>query len=172
MSEAAVGAAPVVRSDVRAGDAAAVAAIVRSTGFFREEEVAIAEELVRERLARGEASGYHFVFCEVEGVVAAYACFGPIACTVNRFDLYWIAVHREYQRRGLGVYVLRTAEEMIQAMGGRRVYVETSSREQYTPTREFYIRCGYTLEATLQEFYDEGDGMCIFVKMIQQKPYL
>lgn len=46
-------------------DRRAVRDIVRSTGFFSTEEEAIAVELVEERLARGEASGYEFVFAEL-----------------------------------------------------------------------------------------------------------
>ena len=32
-----------------------------------------------------------------------YVCYGPIACTVGSFDLYWIAVDRRRARgRGSG----------------------------------------------------------------------
>ena len=50
--------------------------------------------------------------------------------------------------------------------GGSRVYVETSSREQYLPTRAVYERCGYHVGATLDDFYAPGDGKVIFVRVL------
>ena len=49
----------------------------------------------------------------------------------------------------------------IQA-GGRRVYVETSGRAQYEPTRRFYEACGYAREAVLTDFYAPGDDKVIY----------
>jgi GNAT superfamily N-acetyltransferase len=154
------------RNQVRPEDRQAVRAILESTGFFYPEEIAVAEELVEERLQRGPASGYHFEFAEVGGQVAAYTCYGPIACTRASFDLYWIGVHQGHRRAGLGRRLLARAEEKIRSLGGRRVYVETSSRAQYDPTRAFYLACGYRLEAQLEDFYAPGDGKTIFLKVL------
>jgi hypothetical protein len=46
------------------------------------------------------------------------------------------------------------------------VYIETSSRPPYAPTRAFYERCGYELEVVLKEFYGPGDGKAIYVKAV------
>jgi GNAT superfamily N-acetyltransferase len=140
--------------------------IVESTGFFYPAECDVAVELVEERLAKGEASGYYFVFAELDGRPAAYACYGPIACTVGSFDLFWIAVDQEHQRVGLGRRVLEESERLIRAAGGRRVYIETSNRAQYQPTRTFYERCGYHCEAVLKEFYGAGDDKVVYVKAL------
>jgi GNAT superfamily N-acetyltransferase len=154
------------RTEVRPEDRQAVRAILESTGFFYPEEIRVAVELVEERLARGEASGYLFEFAEVEGEVAGYACYGPIACTRASFDLYWIGVRQEHRRAGLGRLLLARAEKRIRSLGGRRLYVETSSRPQYDPTRRFYLACGYRLEAQLEDFYAPGDGKVIFLKVL------
>ena len=155
-----------VREDVRPNDVEAVRQIVTSTGFFHDHEVDVAAELVHERLQRGAASGYHFVFVEDAGRTIAYACYGLIACTVGSYDLYWIAVHNDFRRRGLGQILLRVTEERIARAGGRRVYIETSGREQYAPTQQFYERCGYTREAALAEFYAPGDDKLIYTRAL------
>jgi D-alanine-D-alanine ligase len=155
------------RTEVRSEDRRAVRAILESTGFFYPEEIGVAVELVEERLQRGASSGYHFEFSEVGGRVAGYTCYGPIACTRASFDLYWIGVHQEHRRSGLGRALLARAEEQIRRLGGQRVYVETSSRAQYDPTRRFYLACGYHLEAQLEDFYAPGDGKTIFLKVLQ-----
>jgi len=152
------------RATVRPGDREAVRAVLDSTGFFYPEETAVAVELVDERLARGEASGYFFDFAETSGRVVGYSCYGPIACTKASYDLFWLVVRQEQRGRGLGRLLLARAEESIRRQGGRRVYIETSSRPLYEPTRGFYLACGYRIEAVLEEFYAPGDGKVIFVK--------
>jgi GNAT superfamily N-acetyltransferase len=154
------------RNEVRPEDRQAIRAILESTGFFYPEEIAVAEELVEERLQRGPASGYHFEFAEAGGQVAGYTCYGPIACTKASYDLYWIGVHQGHRRAGLGRRLLARVEEQIRRLGGQRVYVETSSRAQYDPTRAFYLACGYRLEARLEDFYAPGDGKVIFLKVL------
>lgn len=154
------------RYEATLADRSAVRDLVAATGFFRDDEVAVAVELVDERLVKGPPSGYHFVFAEVAGVVAGYACYGPIACTVWSYDLFWIAVDPRFQRHGLGRKLVEEAERLIREAGGRRVYIETSGKEQYVPTRGFYERCGYALDVELAEFYGPGDSKVVYVKAI------
>jgi len=155
-----------LRAEVRPSDVETVRAIVVSTGFFAAHEVAVAVELVQERLHRGPASGYLFIFAELDGRTVAYACYGPVACTVGSFDLYWIVVHNEFRGRGLGRRLLGEVERRVAAGGGRRIYVETSSRDQYAPTRRFYESCGYVAEARLADFYAPGDAKIIYSRQM------
>ena len=154
------------RYEPTAADADAVRQIIGSTEFFRPDEVAVAVELVDERRNRGPASGYFFVFVDTDEGLAGYACYGPIACTLHSYDLYWIAVDPEFQRRGLGRQLLAESERLIAALGGQRVYIETSDRPLYLPTRRFYKQNGYTLAAQLPEFYGPEDGKLVYVKVL------
>ena len=154
------------RESVNPADTEQVRAIVDSTGFFSTEEVDIAVELVTERLIKGLESGYYFLFAEQNKQVLGYSCFGPIPGTKASYDLYWIAVHNECRGMGIGKNLIVESEKEIQRMGGQRIYVETSSREQYQPTRAFYLACGYLQEALLQNFYAPGDSKVIYVKAI------
>ena len=137
-------------------------AIVAATGFFSAAETEMAGELVDVRLSQGAASGYNFIFADAASRTWGYVCFGPIDYTVGSFDLYWIAVHPDYRRRGLGRQLLRRCEAAMRGMGAARVFVETSGRPQYEPTREFYARAGYRREAVLQDFYGPGDDKVIY----------
>jgi ribosomal protein S18 acetylase RimI-like enzyme len=134
--------------------------------MFYDYEIDVAVELVDERLKRGPASGYFFAFTEVDGRVAGYSCYGPIACTVHSYDLFWIAVHKDFQGQGLGRLLLEESERLIAAAGGHRIYVETSSRDQYLPTRTFYEHCRYRREATLEDFYGPSDAKVVYVKVV------
>ncbi len=157
-----------LRGVARPTDVAAVRRIVTSTGFFSPAEIDVAVELIEERLSHGEASGYQFLFADDPATCQpiGYTCFGHIAATQGSFDLYWIAVHRYWQRAGIGARLLMETERLIAAQDGQRVYVETSSREQYEPTRQFYLRNGYASAATLDDFYAPGDGKTILVKTL------
>ncbi|MCX6556534.1 MAG: GNAT family N-acetyltransferase [Candidatus Aminicenantes bacterium] len=154
------------REKVLPGDAAAVRAIVASSGYFHGHEIDVAVELVDERLQKGLKSGYYFVFAEQDGRVVGYCCYGPIACTEGSFDLYWIAVDNEFRSRGIGRILLQKSEERIVAQGGRAVWVETSGQEKYQPTRDFYLHNRYQVEAVLKDFYAAGDDKYVFVKRL------
>ena len=156
----------VFRRNLIPGDREAVGRLVRATGFFSEEEAAIAEELVDEGMAKGKASGYLFLFAEEGGRLLGYTCFGPIPGSVHSFDLYWIAAAPGAQGRGLGKRLMAETEQIMAKLGARRAYADTSSRPQYEPTRAFYRSCGYVQEALLVDFYGSGDGKAIFVKIL------
>jgi GNAT superfamily N-acetyltransferase len=154
------------RDEPRDGDRAAVRDLTLSTGFFSAAEVAVAVELIEARLAQGLASGYHFLFADGDEGLDGYVCFGPIALTRSSYDLYWIAVRPRAQRTGLGRLLMAAAEVEAQALGATALYVETSSRPQYEPTRAFYGRLGYQVAAELPDFYRPGDGQVIFAKRL------
>jgi D-alanine-D-alanine ligase len=157
------------RVAVQESDAAAVYALVRQTGFFSASEEKIALELVEETLSMGKASGYEFVFADLPGnpgSLLGYTCYGPIPDTESSFDLYWIAVAPAAQRTGLGSALLRETERLALLQHAKRMFVDTSGREQYTPTRKFYERMGYREEARLVDFFAPGDDKVIYARTL------
>ncbi len=156
-----------LRQLLRATDVQAIEAVVTATGMFAPHEIEVALELVHDFLSRGELSGYWFTVAEDEEQrVVGYTAIGPVPCTVASFDIYWIAVHPDAQGCGLGQRLMADAEERIRAAGGTRIFIDTSGRAQYLPTRGFYERCGYAIEATLRDFYAPGDDKVIFGKTL------
>jgi GNAT superfamily N-acetyltransferase len=136
--------------------------------MFRQDEILVALELADERLRRGAASGYEFLFAETDGSLLGYACYGPIPLTQVSYDLYWIAGDPEFQGEGTGRRLLGATERLAAAAGARRLYAETSSRPDYAATRRFYESLGYRAEATLEDFYAPGDGKTIYVKELAE----
>ena len=157
------------RSTVTEQDMQRVRDITESTSFFYPEEVDTAVELVEDRLAKGLKCGYHFLFAEQDGETVGYTSFGPIACTKESYDLYWICVSGTYRGKGLGTQLLEQSEEAISLLGGTRVYIETSARALYEPTRAFYLRRGYTQIAELEDFYAPGDSKAMYLKVIPRR---
>ena len=127
----------VYRKDMIPGDREAIGRLVRATGFFSEEEAAIAEELVDERMAKGEASGYFFLFAEEGGRLLGYTCFGPIPGSVHSYDLYWIAVDPGAQGR-----------DPVRGQGGA-VRGDGLCRGGRTIREEFHVRVAVGLACRL-----------------------
>ncbi len=155
------------RDDVAPGDVAAIREVTASTGYFHDDEIDVAVELVEERLAKGPASGYEFVLAENGGHLIGYAAFGPIPCTQSGFDLYWLAVRPEVQGLGLGRQIQREVERRVRTMGGTRLYAETSGRPQYASTRAYYEHAGFTLCELLEDYYAPGDARATYTKTLE-----
>ncbi len=156
------------REAVQAEDIEGVRMLVAGTAMFSDEEIDIAAELVMERIEKGPASGYEFVFVEEDGKLAGYSCYGLIPGSETSYDLYWIAVDAGRQGQGLGREILARTEDVMRRIGARHVYVDTSSSEKYVPTRGFYLGTGYTVAAEFADFYRPGDGKVIFVKDLRK----
>ncbi len=156
-----------LRSQLVESDIDLVTRVTRDTGFFSPEEVDIACELATLNVAQGEiTSGYYFLVQDAPTAIAAYACYGPIPGTQTSFDLYWIVVSPTLQGKGVGRTFVQAVEHRVRTAGGKRLYADTSSRDQYAPTRAFYARCGFEQAAFLDDFYAPGDGKVIFVRKL------
>ena len=153
-----------LRNGIRGEDIAAVNSIVTSSGFFTPDEIRIAGELAEEALVSGAASGYFFIFADVSGQPAGYACYGPDENNPRKFHLYWIAVHENMRGSGLGSALIEAAEHEAWAAGAEFLAVETSSRAQYQPTRNFYESQGYTRKSAIRNHYGPGDHLLLYVK--------
>lgn len=150
------------RSEPVLADIENIREIIASSGFFQPHEIPVAVELVEERLEKGVESGYSFIFVELYGETVAYSCFGEIPCTKGSYDLYWIATHDKFRGKGIGKKLMGETVKAIAKLGGRSIYIETSSKELYEPTRKFYENLGCSTEAILKDFYDTNDHKYIY----------
>ncbi len=135
---------------------------MRDTGLFREAEVAIAGAMLEEALDGDD--DYRFLGAFDADDLVGYACWGPTPGTSGTYDLYWIAVDRSRQGQGVGTQLVSAVEQRLQADGARLLVVETSSRDDYSPTRRFYERRQYTRAATSPGYYAPGDDLIIYTK--------
>lgn len=156
----------IFRDYVRREDPENIGDLVRAAGIFKPSEIRVAVELAEECLLRGPVCGYYFAFYPETAAPAGYICYGPVPCAERRFDLYWIAVHPQHRRTGLGKALMKKAEEEIRRMSGTRIYIDTSSRKEYLPARRLYTACGYSSAAELNDFYGLEDNKIIYLKIL------
>ncbi len=154
---------PLIRN-LRAADRPAIESMVRATGFFSEEEVVVALELVDVALTQPGQTDYLFAVAELDGQAVGYACHGLRPLTEGTWDLYWIVVDPRIQRAGAGKALLEWSENDVRARGARMLVCETSGKPLYDPTRKFYLGRGYTEDARIRDFYKPGDDLVMYIK--------
>ena len=141
--------------------------ILDTTPEFTGEEIAIAKELIDIFLAQGESSGYILQVAQLDFTAAGYICYGHTPMTASTWDIYWIAVDVQKQRLGIGRALLKFAEEDIAGKTGKLLLIETSSKDSYLKTREFYKSMDYETVAVIADFYAPGDDKLILRKILQ-----
>ena len=109
---------------------------------------------------------YEFIGAFEGDLLSGFACFGPTPSTDRTYDLYWIAVHPDAQRLGVGATLMAEVEGVLRSRQARLVVVETSSKAEYEPTRSFYQKRGYQEAARLRDFYAPGDDRLVLTKRV------
>ena len=90
----------------------------------------------------------------------------PEKLTDGTYNLYAIGVQSDLQDKGIGGEMMIFIEDYLKNAGHRILIVETSSSPEFELTREFYIKRNYTKEATIRDFWKEGDDKVIFWKKL------
>jgi ribosomal protein S18 acetylase RimI-like enzyme len=149
----------------READGPQIQDIAARAEVFNQEEVDCVTALWQDYLTVGPVEGgYNFLVDRDGDRILGFACYGPRDLTNGVFDLYWIAVDPNTRRSGVGRGLLTASEDAVRQAGGRMLIAETSGTPHYEPTRSFYLGMGYKLEATIKDFYIDGDDLVIFVK--------
>jgi ribosomal protein S18 acetylase RimI-like enzyme len=141
--------------------------LAEDTGVFKPHEIEALKEVLDDYHAYNQQHGHRCVTREQAGKVVGFAYYAPAAMTDRSWYLYWIAVSKTIQARGLGRELLSHAEDEIRGQGGRVLFIETSSLPHYELTRKFYLKNGYDQEATLRDYYAAGDSMVVFRKQLR-----
>jgi len=98
-------------------------ALAEGTGVFKPHEIQALREVLDDYHASNRALGHRSVTQEQDGQVIGFAYYAPAAMTDRTWYLYWIAVSKRIQARGIGGALLRHAEEDIRRAGGRAIAV-------------------------------------------------
>ncbi len=142
--------------------------LATETGVFKPHEIQALDEVLTDYHATNHRLGHHSVTFEEAGQVLGFAYYAPAAMTDRTWYLYWIAVTRHTQARGIGGKLLKHVEEHIRQIGGRLLLIETSSLPHYDLTRKFYVKHRYAHAATIADFYADGDNLVVFSKRLNR----
>jgi len=149
-------------------DRPAVLEVVHLTGVFTPEEERVAAELIDVCLTKPGQTDYITVVIENDtGAVVGYVCYGSRPMTEGVVDLYWMAVHPGKHRQGFGKALIQWLENDVREKQGRLIVIETSARDKYVTTRNFYQRLGYVENARIRDFYRPGDDLVMYCKYLK-----
>jgi ribosomal protein S18 acetylase RimI-like enzyme len=150
-------------------DTDALVALTQATGMFKPLEIVALREVLDDYFAENQADGHVAIAFEdtAAGAIVGYAYYGPAPMTEGTWQLWWIAVEKNQQGRGVGSRLLRHVEDDIRVNHqGRILFIETGSLPHYELTRQFYRKFDYEQHALLKDFYAVGDSMVVFRKAL------
>jgi ribosomal protein S18 acetylase RimI-like enzyme len=147
-------------------DKSGVMDVLETTPQFLPDEVVVAEEVL-DCYLDDPSAGYFTLVAESDHAIAGYVTYGETPLTDGTWDIYWIAVSPNHQKKGIGGALMAAAETEIARKKGRMVMAETSSKTDYADTHRFYVSQGYRLAARIEDFYAPGDDIVFFQKLLR-----
>jgi len=136
--------------------------IIENVSNFNEADKNVALELIDIATNNPSQTDYTMFVAESEGAVLGYYCIGLRPLTDGVYDLYWIVTNPAHQGKGVGKQLINHALEYVKMQNGRWLLAETSSLESYADTRGFYDKCGFSVVATIPQFYKANDDLLIY----------
>jgi aminoglycoside 6'-N-acetyltransferase I len=153
---------------IKQADAGKIERILNKIPIFSETEVQVGMELVNIAASDIEQTDYNVFVYEEDRKIYGYYCTGRRPLTDAVYDLYWIAVDPELKKKGIGRELLQHAENFVLEKQGRWLLAETSSKQSYEKTRNFYLRNNFSVIAQINDFYSVGDSLIIFGKFFNK----
>jgi len=150
-----------IRSVVRQ-DIYALKSILDSIDLFPSEML---EEMISTYFTVPDSGNFWYTL-EQDGIPVCFAYCAPEKLTDQTYNLYAIGVRADLHGQGLGGAMMNHIESDLKAKGKRILLVETSGTADFKLTRDFYLKKNYTLEATIRDFWAEGDHKVIFWKKL------
>jgi ribosomal protein S18 acetylase RimI-like enzyme len=103
----------------------------------------------------------------INGTAIGLGYCAPEKLTDGTYNLYAIAVRKEFQGKGIGQKMIKFLEQILIDRQNRILIIETSSDDQYKSTQQFYKKLGYSHEATIRDFWKEGEDKIVFWKKLK-----
>jgi GNAT superfamily N-acetyltransferase len=138
--------------------------LARETNVFKLHELVALSEVLNDYHAKERANGHRSITYEHDHRPIGFAYYAPASMTDRGWYLYWIAVEKRSQAKGIGSALMAKVEADIRQQEGRMLLIETSSLAHYEPTRRFYLKHGYEQACVLSDFYADGDDLVVFRK--------
>jgi len=150
-------------------DVPVIEGILNRIPQFTPAEVDVAMELINIAANNQLQTDYNIFVFEHNNKILGYYCAGQRPLTDGVYDLYWIAADPDAEIKGIGHELLLHAENFVVENRGRWMLAETSSKDSYLATRNFYMRNHYTIVAQINDFYSVGDSLMVFGKYFNIK---
>ena len=148
---------------VTKGDLSKIKVVIDETELFPSEMLA---SMIEPAFAEPECKDIWVTYIH-DGEPVGFAFCEPERMTNGTWNVLAIGVLPTLQGKGVGNFLMSHLEKHLKNNGQTTLIVETSGLPEFEPTRKFYKKIGYTLEARIRDFYDKGDDKIVFWKSLQ-----
>ena len=154
---------------LKPADAKIIEGMLKKIPLFKKEDIKVAMELINITASNPLQTDYNVFVYENDGTVLGYHCTGKRPLTDAVYDLYWIVTDPDHGKQGIGKVLLEHAEDFVLQSNGRWMLIETSSKESYSATRNFYMRNNFSIISEINNFYSQGESLLVFGKYFNNK---
>ncbi len=146
-------------------DTDALLKLAEASQLFQADELEILDSMLGDYYAGKGMPGEFWVTDDENGPVGVAYC-APERMTEGTWNLYFIAVHPDEQRKGRGAALIQHIEHRLREQGERILLVETMGLPEFEPVRAFYRCAGYREEARIHDFYQSGQDKIVYWKSL------
>ncbi|MEO1084540.1 MAG: GNAT family N-acetyltransferase [Acidobacteriota bacterium] len=107
---------------------------------------------------------------KLNGEVVGFGFCEPERMTEGTWNLLAIGVLPDHQGAGGGAAIVAELEDRLRRLDARVLLVETLGTPEFERTRRFYLVNGFTEEARIRDFYEEGGDKVVFWKRLRANP--
>ncbi len=150
--------------DSKTSDLPAILAIVQQSGQFDASGLGHVRETLEQHLA-GNGEGVWLTADDGDPVGVAYCAPEPVASGTWNLLLLWTRSDRH--GRGHGGALVARVEAMLANRSARLLIVETSGLPAFSAARAFYEKNGFAQEATIRNFFADGDDKLVLTKAMR-----
>ncbi len=142
-------------------DIPAIRLVLQDTGLFPPEML---EELIYPFFDNADQAEQWFVLESQPDGVVGFGFVRPEPLADGTWNVVAIGVRRHAQRKGAGAAMMRYVEDLLADQ--RVLIVETSGKPEFARARAFYSKLGYAQEATIRDYWADGDDKVTFWKAL------
>ncbi|MCH2038273.1 MAG: GNAT family N-acetyltransferase [Rickettsiales bacterium] len=113
-----------------------------------------------------EKPGEEIWLTSMEDEPVGFAYCAPEPVTIGTWNLLMLWTKEGFEGKGYGKSLVSAVENELKQKGARLLIVETSQLPEFEVARLFYEKYGFTFEAKITNFFDEGDNKLIYTKSI------
>ena len=123
------------------------------------------ESMISDYFVNPNSNDLWFTAVEKDVPISIGFC-APEQFTHGTYNLYAIGVKNSLQGKGIGKMMMEYLENELKEKNHRILIVETSGIDDFELTRRFYEKLDYTKEATIRDFWSDGDDKVIYWKKL------
>ncbi len=136
--------------------------VLDSCGLFPSEYL---DEMIADYLNNADTQDFWFTYFDNNSPVAIGYC-APEKLTNGTYNLLAIGVAESFQRKGIANQMMNYIEQHLKSKDGRILIVETSTDDAQVGARQLYKKIGYTQEAVIRDFWNDGEDKIVFLKKL------